>query len=201
MNLDKTLPNSGSSDFKDPKNKLSNRQPSESSSDEASRYSAGERSLSSEDIAEIVEDTAVIDDRDQTFELAPEPSSTSSSDLSYEEHRVGGDKETLMKGMQDMDEGEWGRVSDPAYEREGASMAQRAYMGDRSIEPDKTPVELADDGEGQSSTSSAAGGIDEMSETQLRELASAMGVAGRDQLSRIRLIDAIKSAMPISTYH
>ena len=201
MATNKPLPNGKSLD-KEPKKTVPVRsQGSEGlgSQTKSLRQPAGGENLSDNDISEIIEDTSRMADRDQTFDLAAEPSDGSMNDLPYEERRVGGDEESLMQGMQDMDEGEWGRISDPAFEKEGSAKAQRAYLGDRSIEPKYSPVGVAEGDKGRPSPSLER--IANMSDTQLRELANAIGVAGRDQLSRTKLIDAINSAMPSSTYH
>lgn len=142
------------------------------------------KKLSKADTEEIAEEIGHIPDRDQEFTL----NQSAAASGPYADQSVGGEAEYAMRGTQDVDEGEWGRVSDPAYEREGAAKAQRALMGDESVVPKISPI-------GRSGTD----GMEDLTRQELSDRAKALAIPGWMRMNRVQLIDAMRTA--ISPHH
>ena len=92
-----------------------------------------------EDHEQITQTLAHIPDRDQEFRLDPA--------AVVGERWIGGADEDQMANAQDADEGDSSAVSDPSFEREGASRILRVTEGDRSLEEHMTPAAFAGSGE------------------------------------------------------
>jgi hypothetical protein len=121
-----------------------------------------------------------IPDRDQEFRI--DPASV------HGERWVGGADEDKMVGAQDADEGESSVVSDPAFEREGASRVLRVSDGDRSVEEHMTPAAIA------GSTPDDERGIVHMSRDELERRAEALGIPGRAKMTKSQLSAALHGA-------
>jgi hypothetical protein len=132
-----------------------------------------------DDTSEIIETAAHIPDRDQEFR--PDPT------LPRTERWTGGTEEAEMKGAQDVDEGDTGVVSDPAYNREGNSRVLRAELGDDSLDEHKTPAARAGETEDDESG-------EELSLEELRERAEALSIPGRAMMTKAQLSAALHGA-------
>jgi hypothetical protein len=136
----------------------------------------------SDDDEEILAMVAHIPDRDQEFH-AKKIDGTG-------DRWVGGAGEDRMQGVQDIDEGDSGVVSDPAYEREGASRILRSANGDRSVEEHMTPAARSGAGGNDDPR-----GIEHLSRDELRKRAQALNIPGRSKMTKIQLSTAVHAAM------
>jgi len=141
-----------------------------------------------EDAEEIAQESAHIPDRDQVFDAMDVP--PQAHPTPEDEQRVGGTEEPGIKGAVDVDEGEWGRISDPAFAQEGALKAQRAYMGDRGIEKLNIPAAYAGIGANDDPR-----GISHLTRDEIYRRAQALNIPGRSRMTKLQLAEAVAEAL------